>query len=113
MHRRVSALVLTTIFSASGCYAGPCLGLIDKMQARIDAGLASTAQTGKFGKETTAATLSHQPTPASIAAAEARLGEGAKYRRAEAHLRLARVRDRAGNLTGCRSALRQVNRDLR
>ena len=93
--------------------AGPCSRAIDRMQARIDEGLGSVAATGKTGKQTAAAQLDRQPTPASIAAAEAALNEGRKYQVALADLSLARRRDRSNDAAGCSAALRKVKRDLR
>ena len=111
--RGLLVATLAIFCSASVSHAGACSKSIDKMQARVDAGLAATAGAGPSGKQSVGADLSHQPTPASIAKAEAALGEGKKYRKALAALSVARERDRAGNLAGCLSALRRVKRVLR
>ena len=64
--------------------AGPCSPDIDRMQARVDGLIAATAAAGPVGRESRAATTHHQPTPGSIAAAEERLGDGARIGRGEA-----------------------------
>ena len=68
-----AAITLSTMPS----HAGPCLPEIDRMQARVDAMIAATAADGPAGRESTAALTHRQPTPSSIAAAEAKLREGA------------------------------------
>lgn len=93
--------------------ASPCSRAIDRMQARIDAGLESAAARGKTAKQSTGAQLDHQPTPASIAAAEAALNEGRKYQLALDDLSLARTRDQLNDAAGCKAALRKVKHDLR
>ena len=61
--------------SASATHAGPCSDQIDAMQARIDAKFEAKAAAGPNAKQGVAAGMSVQPTPASIAAAEEKLGE--------------------------------------
>ena len=56
-------------------FAGPCSGEIDKAQAAFDHRLDAEAAEGPSGPESTAATLHHQPTPQTLANAEARLGD--------------------------------------
>jgi hypothetical protein len=92
--------------------AGPCSHDIDRMQARVDAVIAATAAAGPTGRESSAATTHHQPTPGSIAAAEERLGEGARAERALAALARARAADAAGDRGGCERALADVQRVL-
>jgi hypothetical protein len=88
-----AALALSVVPS----HAGPCSNEIDRLQARIDAVIAAAAAAGPAGRESSAATLHRQPTPDSIAAAEEKLGEGARGERALAALAQARAEDRAGN----------------
>ena len=63
-------VVLSTA-SPLPCFAGPCSAEIDAIESQIDAGLEAVAAAGRGGAETVAATKHHQPTPKSIAEAEA------------------------------------------
>jgi hypothetical protein len=87
----------------SAGHAGPCAVDIDTMQRRIDARL-----------EAIAAGMGDQPTPRSIAAAEAKRGEistrkVAAVRRAMAQ---ARAADAAGDNRTCKKMLARVTRVL-
>ena len=89
------AVVLVTSITAS--LASPCLQQIDRVQAKIDAKLEAIAAVGRSARESTAATMHRQPTPESIADAEANLGDVSleKVEAAEALLARARDADRA------------------
>jgi hypothetical protein len=93
-------------------YAGPCTHEIDSMQAAIDAALEAKAAAGPAARESTAATMHHQPTPGSIAAAEARLGEVSAQNVEAVSAALARAReaDRADDKIACERALADVHR---
>jgi hypothetical protein len=105
---------LALVASAWAAYAGPCLGQIDAMQARIDAKLEAKAVAGPTAKEGVAATMNMQPTPASIAAAEEKLGDISpkKVRAIKRGMARARVADKVGDLRACRKALAAVQRVL-
>jgi hypothetical protein len=100
--------------SASTTYAGPCSNQVDAMQARIDAKLEAKAAAGPTAKEGVAAGMSMQPTPASIAAAEEKLGEISpkKIRAIKRGMARARVADKVGDLRACRKALAAVQRAI-
>jgi|SRR5271156_3369464 len=102
------ALILSSALS----YAGPCSIQVDEMQARVDALIAATAANGPAEAESVAATAHHQPTPGSIAAAEEKLGEGARAERALAAMAQARTADEAGDSSACQQALASVKRVL-
>ena len=100
--------------SISAGYAGPCSDDIMKMQARIDAKVAAMAAAGRTGPQGPAAGMNRQPTPHSMADAEARLGEISPETVAtgrQAMLR-ARAADSAGDKTACDQALADVERAL-
>jgi hypothetical protein len=61
--------------SLSASYAGPCSGEIHNMQARIDAKIEAMAAAGPTARQGVGAGMHVQPTPRSIAGAEAKLGE--------------------------------------
>jgi hypothetical protein len=108
---RVPAAAAIALFAVPS-QAGPCSPEIDRVQARVDAMIAATAAAGPAGRQSTAATTHRQPTPDSIAAAEARLGEGARTQRALAALERARTADRAGDNGACERALADVQREI-
>jgi hypothetical protein len=60
---------------AAPAFAGPCTSQIDKAQADFDRRLDAEAAEGASGPESVDATLHHQPTPQTIAEAEAKLGD--------------------------------------
>jgi len=99
---------------APPCHAGPCSADIDATQARIDAKLEAEAAAGKSAPESTAATAHHQPTPNSIAAAEARIGDvsGKLVQAVEEDMSRARRDDAAGDEKGCTDALAEVHKAL-
>ena len=100
--------------TASTTYAGPCSGQIDAMQARIDAKLEAKAAADPTAKEGVAATMNMQPTPASIAAAEEKLGDISpkRVKAMKRGMARARVADMVGDLRACRKALAAVQRVL-
>ena len=105
-----AAVVLVTSITTS--LAGPCSPQIDQMQAKIDAKLEAIAAAGRPARESTAATMHRQPTPESIAAAEANLGDVSpeKVQEAEAFMTRARDADRAGDQSACEQALAEAQR---
>ncbi|HMA70320.1 MAG TPA: hypothetical protein VKP67_02330 [Xanthobacteraceae bacterium] len=92
--------------------AGPCSSEIDRLQASLDAMLVATAVAGQPGRQSTAAMMHRQPTPSGIMAAEARLGEGARAKRATTAMEQARAADRAGDNSACERALADVRREI-
>jgi predicted lipid-binding transport protein (Tim44 family) len=105
-----AALAASTIAG----YAGPCSSEIDRMQARVDARLEANTAGGPAARESTAATMHRQPTPASIAAAESRLGEISSRTVSAISAAMARARkaDRVGDKAACERALGQVQRRI-
>jgi hypothetical protein len=91
------AAAFAALMSAS--YAGPCSQGIDRVQAQFDAKLEANAAVGPSARESTAATMNRQPTPDSIAAAEAKLGEISpeSIQAVEAGMARARDADRVGD----------------
>ncbi|HEX5865054.1 MAG TPA: hypothetical protein VF014_12515 [Casimicrobiaceae bacterium] len=100
------------MFLASACFAGPCTSEIDRMQVLVDARIEAIAKGGRLGKESSAAQLDRQPTPGSIAAAEAKLGEGKAMEHAVEALARARTADGAGDKRACERALADVQRAI-
>jgi hypothetical protein len=100
--------------STSAGYAGPCSGAIDRMQARIDARLEAAAGAGPMAPVSSGAYLHRQPTPRSLAAAEARLGEVSPQTIAavRAAMERARAADGVNDKRACRRALADVRRAM-
>ena len=103
------ALVICVIVFAGGsaANAGPCAQGINRLQAQFDSKLEANAVAGPSARESTAATMNRQPTPSSIAAAEAKLGEISpeKVQAFEAAIARARVADRVADPSACEQAL--------
>lgn len=95
----------TLVLSEVPSLAGPCAQAIDAMQAQVDARIEARAAAGPTAPESTGALLHRQPTPESLAAAEARLGEGRKVQVALDALARARTADTAGDNDACNKAL--------
>ena len=113
-HLRLLVLAAALAASASAVHAGPCAPQIDLMQARFDARLEAAAKKGPMGRETNAATDHRQPTPDSIAAAEAKLGDISPRTVEEIEAGMARARkaDLAGDKSACEQALAEVQRAI-
>ncbi len=103
---------MVAAFMPAPARAGPCSAEIDRLQAVIDARIDTTAGTGRMGRESTAATAHHEPTPGSIARAEESLGEGSTYGQTIAALAQARQADQAGDAAACERALGQARNAL-
>jgi hypothetical protein len=99
-----AAMVLAILPS----WAGPCTSEIDRLQAEVDARIAAIAAVGPSAPQSVDATLSHQPTPGSIAAAEAKVGAGPGMTDAVAALKRAREADNANDKSACDEALAEV-----
>ena len=109
MSNRRALVICAIAFAAwgSAANAGPCAQGIDRLQAQFDSKLEANAAAGQSARESTAATMNRQPTPHSIAAAEAKLGEISpeKVQAFEAAIARARVADRVADPSACDHAL--------
>jgi hypothetical protein len=95
--------VAAAISPVPACFACPCSQQIDDMQIEIDAKLNAAAAAGPAGKETPAATMHRQPTPKSIAEAEAKLRDlpAESVQAIKVAMARARKADLAGDKTVC------------
>jgi len=116
MSIRRSLVICAIVFAASRSVAnaGPCSQGIDRLQAQFDAKLEANAAAGPSARESTAATMNRQPTPNSIAAAEAKLGEISpeKVQAVEAAMARAREAYRVADKSACERALADAQRML-
>ena len=92
----------------SQAHAGPCSDAIDHVQAQVDATIDQRAEAGPWLPESDSALRSHQPTPRSIASAEAAAGHGRKQEAALAALGRARDADFRGDAAQCNHELANV-----
>src|SRR5258708_376299 len=112
IYYRCALIAAPIVLSTVSSYAGPCSPEIDRMQSSVDAISVVMAATGPPGRQTTAAMTHRQPTPSSIAEAEAKLAEEARAKRAMAALAQARAADHAGDNNACQRALTDVRREI-
>ena len=108
----LTALVLA--FCAGPAYAGPCTDEIYQADVALGKRLDAAAAGGKTGAESTFATLHRQPTPATIAGAEARLGDlpPADVERIGKFLDDARAADARNDKPACEAALAEARKIL-
>jgi len=92
--------------------AGPCTKEIEAVQIQVDTVLEATAGAGPTLPESQSAGLHHEPTPESIARAEAAAGEGAQGEQAVGALARAREADEAGDTPLCHAALVDARRAI-
>lgn len=104
--RRILLVCANVIVSSAGL-AGPCSSEVERVQARIDAFLEARADAGPPARESTIALMHRQPTAASIAAAEERLGElnTSAFEAITSSMTIARAADRLGDNNACKRAL--------
>ena len=111
IHLLVAIAAVFTLL-ASSADAGPCTDRILEAQAALDAKVETAAGRAPAAPESLDARLHHQPTPASIAAAERRLGMGSGGVDAAAALDRAREADERGDAQSCERALTDAQRAL-
>jgi hypothetical protein len=95
------------VFLAQPALAGPCAGDIHDVEIALNAKLDAIAGRGNGAAQTTAAQLHRQPTPNSIAAAEAKVGDisDSDVTKVRQFIDTARSADDSGNLEACHKAL--------
>jgi hypothetical protein len=113
MRMTAAVLIAGAILPMASAHAGPCTAQLDALQPKIDALIEATAAQGGFGTQSTAATQRRQPTPNSIATAEAQLGEGKGAQAATGAMSDARAADASGNAAGCAQAITQIEAALK
>jgi hypothetical protein len=112
-YRRI-LLVCASVISSSASLAGPCSSKIEHVQAKIDAYLEAKADVGPLARESSIALLHHQPTAASIAAVEERLGEldTPTFETISYSMAIARASDRVDDKSACALALENAERAI-
>lgn len=112
MRTGFAAALFAAVFalSAGGATAGPCADDITKADVEIGKRLDQLAAQGRAGSETTFATTHHQPTPATVAGAEEKVGDisEAQVNAVRKWMAEARKDDAAGDAASCEKALAQA-----
>ena len=114
--RRSIALSAVALFlTVAPCLAGPCAKEIADTQAAFDAKLDAAAASGPTAPESTLATLHHQPTPSTVAQAEAQLGDISRENADIVSRALERAQDAdlIGDVQGCQEQLAEAKEALR
>src|SRR5258708_38709216 len=112
IHHRCALITTAIIVSIEPSYAGPGSPQIAHMQSSVDALIAAAAVASPPGRQSTAAMRHRQPTPSSVAAAEARIEEEERVKPVAAALAQAREADRSGDNDTCERALADVRRAI-
>ncbi len=95
---------------AVSAHAGPCAEDLYNAGVEIGKRLDAIAARGRAGAESTFATSHHQPTPATIAGAEEKLGDisESQVRAVREYLSKAKAADDAGDKPACENALSEA-----
>jgi hypothetical protein len=108
--RGILTSAIALAISTALAHAGPCSHAIVRAQVRVDAKIAANSE--RSASESIAALLHHQPTVASVTAAEGQLNHNAGGGIALAALALARQADHDGNSIVCGQALAAVRQAI-
>ena len=111
-HATASAMALA-LFAATA-HAGPCTDRIYQTDLAVSKLLDAAAAQGRPAAESTFATMHRQPTPGTVASAEAKAGDLslADFEAITKDMDEARNADDAGDRAGCEKALDTVDRML-
>ena len=114
MRAAVAMSAVAWAFCSGPAHAGPCADEIYQADVALAKKLGTAAVRGKAGTESTFATINRQPTPATVAGAEAKLGDLAEadVERIEKFLDDARKADAANDKPACEAALTEARKIL-
>jgi hypothetical protein len=112
-HAIASASMAVVCFAAAA-HAGPCTDRIYQTDLAVSTLLGAAAAQGRPAAESTFATMHRQPTPSTVASAEAKAGALSPddFEAITAGMDQARSADDAGDRAGCEKALDTVDRML-
>jgi hypothetical protein len=113
-HAPLALGAIVLVFAPLGVQAGPCTDEIYQADIAIGKRLNAAAATGAAGTESTFATMHRQPTPGTVAGAEAKLGDlpDADLQRIEAFMDQARQADASNDKATCEKALAEAHKIL-
>jgi hypothetical protein len=106
---------MALVLFAAAAHAGPCTDRIYQTDLAVSKVLDSAAAQGRPAAESTFATMHRQPTPGTVASAEAKVGDlsPADFEAITKDMDEARNADDAGDRDGCEKALSDVDRMLK
>ena len=108
-----SAPIILLLNLANPAAADDCSTGIDRVQAQLDAVLARRAAAGPTAKQSDFATMRRQPTPETVARAEAEIGSWQGAPKAVAALQNARDARERGDQRRCLEALESARAAIR
>ena len=110
----ISSAGMTFVLFGVAAHAGPCTDRIYQTDLAVAKLLDVAAAQGRPAAESTFATMHRQPTPGTVASAEAKAGDlsSADLEAITADMDQARSADDAGDRAGCEKALDTVDRML-
>ncbi|MFZ2104263.1 MAG: hypothetical protein WAV18_02590 [Roseiarcus sp.] len=113
--RSIPLSAVALFLTVAPCLAGPCAKEIADTQAAFDAKLDAAAASGPTAPESTLATLHRQPTPSTVAHAEAQLGDISRENAEIVTRALERAQDAdlIGDVQGCQEQLAEAKEALR
>lgn len=106
-------IVLLNVTGPAMAASDACSTGIDRVQAQLDAALARSAAAGPSAKESSFATMRRQPTPETVARAEAQVGDWQGATKAVAALQNARDAKARGDQRTCLKALESARSVIR
>jgi hypothetical protein len=112
--RHATASAMALVLFATAAHAGPCTDRIYQTDLAVSKLLDVAAAQGRPAAESTFATMHRQPTPSTVASAEAKAGDLslADFEAITKDMDEARNADDAGDRAGCEKALDTVDRML-
>jgi hypothetical protein len=110
----ISSAGMALVLIAPPAHAGPCTDRIYQTDVAVEKLLDAAAAQGQPAVESTFATMHRQPTPRSVANAEAKAGDltPAQTQTIMDAMEQARKADDAGDQAGCEKALGQAQQIL-
>ncbi len=110
----ISSAGMTLVLFAAPVHAGPCTDRIYQTDLAVAKLLDVAAAQGRPAPESTFATMHRQPTPSTVASAEAKVGDlsPADFQAITEDMDQARDADDAGDRAACEKALGAVDRIL-
>jgi hypothetical protein len=114
VRQAMAAPGLALVLIAAPAHAGPCTDRIYQADLAVSKLLDAAAAQGRPAAESTFATMHRQPTPATVAGAEASAGDLTpdQVQAITDALDVARTADDAGDRAGCEKALSEADRML-
>lgn len=110
----ISSAGMALVLIAASAHAGPCTDRIYQTDIAVEKLLDAAAAQGQPAVESTFATMHRQPTPRTVAGAEARAGDLTpdQTQKIMDAMELARKADDAGDQAGCEKALGEAQHIL-